>query len=104
MAKSTGDDHIGAERVRFRLKPVSDRAMGNIFDTDGVHRGAMHPKMLDHLLTGRALAGVDKARRIDHEDGGPLGALDQRQGVVKRSGRGSARVPGYGDVAAQLLE
>jgi len=44
----------GAERVRFRLKPVSDCAMGDFFDADGVHFGAMPLEMLDHLIPGRS--------------------------------------------------
>jgi hypothetical protein len=48
-----------------RPQLVSNRAVREVFDVDGVCNGAVPPQMLDHLLAGRGAVPTDKARGID---------------------------------------
>ena len=57
IAEGAGNDQIGAERMRFSLQPVGDRAMGDILDSNGVYRGAVPIEMIDQLLARRTPVG-----------------------------------------------
>jgi hypothetical protein len=93
MAEGARDDQIGAERA-LRLAACRQSSLAEHHRSGHVSRGAMPSEMLDDVLPRKTAMRSEKVRRIDHEDRRPLCPLDQRHGVVDRSGRGPARVPG----------